>query len=72
MELLAFIGVFYARGLLHRNLMDIENLFNEKVRHRIHSSIMSLKRFKFIKRMITLDDSTRNNKWKKDKFSAFR
>ena len=74
MEFLAFFGVsFYARGLLHHNLIDIENLFNEKVGYRIYSSIMSLNRFKFIKKMITFDDSTaRNYRWKKDKFSSFR
>ena len=34
---------------------------------------MSLNRFKFIKRMIIFDDSTkRNDRWKTDKFSAFR
>ena len=34
---------------------------------------MSLNRFKFIERMITFDNSTtRNDRWKKDKFSAFR
>lgn len=52
--------------------MDIENLFNEKVGHRIDSSIMSFNHFKF-KRMITFDDSTaRNDRWKKDKLSATR
>ena len=64
-ELLAFWGFFYAQGLLHHNLMDTENLFNEKVGQRIYSSIMSLNRFKFIKRMITFDDpTTRNDRWK--------
>ena len=74
MEFLEFSGVsFYARGLLHRNLIDIENLFNEKVGYRIYSSVMSLNRFKFIKKMITFDDSTaRNYRCKKDKFSSFR
>ena len=53
--------------------MNIENLFNERVGHRMYSSTMSLNRFKFIKRMITFDDSkTRNDRWKKDKISAFR
>ena len=53
--------------------MDTDNLFNEKVGHRIYSSIMSLNHFKFIKRRITFDDSTTpNDRWKKDKFSAFR
>ena len=52
--------------------MGIENLFNEKVGHQIYSFTMSLSRFKFIKRMITFHDSTTcNNRWKKDKFSAF-
>ena len=74
MEFLAFFGVsFYARGLLHHNLIDIENLFSEKVGYRIYSSIMSPNRFKFIKKMITFDDSAaRNYRWKKDKFSSFR
>ena len=72
-ELLAFFGFFYARGLLHHNLMDIENLFSEKVGHQIYSSTISLNLFKFMKRMITFNDSTtRNDRWKKDKFSAFR
>ena len=53
--------------------MGIENLFNGKGGHGMYKSIMSLNRFKFIKRMITFDDSTaRNDRWKKDKFSAFR
>ena len=44
---------------------------NEKVGHQIYSSILSFNRF--IKRMITFDDSTtRNDRWKKDKFSASR
>ena len=38
--------------------MDIENLFNEEVGHRIYSPIMSLNHFKFIKRMTAFDDST--------------
>ena len=53
--------------------MDIENLFSEKVGHQIYSSTISLNLFKFMKRMITFGDSTtRNDRWKKDKFSAFR
>ena len=65
------LEVFYARVLLHRNLMIIENLFSGKVGHQIYSSTISLNRFKFIKRMITSDDSiARNDRWKKDKFSA--
>ena len=72
-ELLAFLGFFYARGLLHHNLMDIENFFNEKVEHRIYSSIIGLNRFKFIKRMIIfVDSTTRSDRWKKDEFSKFR
>ena len=52
--------------------MDIENLFNEKVGHRIYSSKMSFNSFKF-KRMITFDDSAaRNDRWNKDEFSAIR
>ena len=44
---------------------------NEKVGHQIYSSILSFNRF--IKRMVTFDDSTtRNDRWKKDKFSASR
>ena len=31
MELPAFCLFFYARDLFHHNLMDIENLFREKV-----------------------------------------
>ena len=53
--------------------MGIENLFSGKGGHGIYKSIMSLNRFKFINRMITFDDSTtRNDRWKKYKFSAFR
>ena len=53
--------------------MDIEKVFNEKVGHQIYGSIMSLNRVKFIKIMIIFDDSaTSNDRWKKDKFSAFR
>ena len=39
----------------------------------MYSSITSLDRFKFIKRIITFDDFTiRNDRWKKDKFVVFR
>ena len=55
------LEVFYARVLLHRNLMIIENLFSGKVGHQIYSSTISLNRFKLIKRMITSDDSIARN-----------
>ena len=72
-KLPVFFGFLFDRGLLHHNLMGIENVFNEKVGHRIYNSIMSLNRFKFIKGMITFDDFTTSNaRWKKDKFLAFR
>ena len=52
--------------------MDIEKVFNEKVGHQTCSSIMNLNRVRFIKRMIIFDDSTTSNdRWEKDKFSAF-
>ena len=55
------------------DVMNIENFFNEKIGYQRYSPVMSLNRFKVIKRMLTFDDSTRCNKrWKKDKFSAFR
>ena len=72
-RIVGYFGFFYDRGLFHHHLMNIENIFYEKVGHQRYSSIMNHNHLKLIKRMIIFDDSTtRNDRWKKDKLSAFR
>lgn len=73
LEIRAFIGLMYARGLLSLNMYDLEYLFGDKIGHPIFGSVMSQKRFEFLKRMICFDNfENREERWKMDRFAAFR
>ena len=72
-ELRAFIGLLYARGLLCLNHHDYHLLFKESIGHHIFGATMSAKRFGFINANITFDDpETRGERFKEDRFAAFR
>lgn len=72
-ELSALIGLIYARGLLGQNMHDIEKLFSERFGHPIFSATMGRNRFKFLMGKISFDDlDTRQERWKHDRFAAFR
>ena len=51
-ELNALVGLFFFRALLNQNFTDYERLWNPVYSHVVFSSIMSLKRFKFLLRFL--------------------
>lgn len=73
MEMTAFIGLLYARGLLGQSHHHRNHLFSEKVGHPIFGATMSKNRFIFLLARISFDDeSTRRDRWQHDRFAAFR
>ena len=72
-ELKAFFGLFYVRGLLKLNYSDKSMLWEDKIGHPIFAATMSEKRFSFICRFLIFDDPlTRRQRWKTDRFAAIR
>jgi hypothetical protein len=72
-ELKAFIGLQYLRGLMQLNYQDYDRLFEDKIGHPIFSATMSKNRFKWINRMITFDDpQSRPERARSDRFAAMR
>ena len=72
-EMSAFIGLCYYRGLSKLNTISIQKLFSDKYGPPIYSATMSRNRFLFILRHISFDDEdTRDERWRKDRFAAFR
>lgn len=73
LEMCAFIGLCYYRGLYKLNSISIQKLFSEKFGPPQFSATMSRNRFLFILRHLSFDDEeTRGERWKKDRFAAFR
>ena len=73
MELKAFIGLFLYRGLYKLNTMGIRKLFSDSYGPPMFSAVMSRNRFAFILHNLSFDDeSTRAERWKKDRFTAIR
>ena len=73
MELKAFIGLFLYRGLYRLNTIRIRKLFSDSYGPPMFSAVMSSKRFAFILHNLSFDDeSTRAERWKKDRFTATR
>ena len=63
----------YYRGLYKLNSISIQKLFSEKFGPPQFSATMSRNRFLFILRHLSFDDEeTRGERWKKDRFAAFR
>ena len=72
-EIVGFIGLVYLRGLLCMNLHDIKYVYDFMFGQPFFRATMSKERFKFLRACISFDNGvTRNERWKKDKFSAIR
>ena len=72
-ELHAFLGLMYFRAVLKLNLFSRQMIWYHESSHDLSAATMSQKQFTFLCRMISLDDNmTRMNRWKHDKYAAFR
>ena len=72
-ELKAYIGLRYFRGLEGKNQMNFRRLFKPSMGHQIFSSTMCLSRFQFLNVNICFDDAaTRPERFDADRFAAFR
>ena len=72
-DLLSTIGLMYFRGLYGLNQHDIRLLFSPNRGMPIFGATMSRLRFQFITRHLSFDDiNTREERWKKDRFTAMR
>ena len=73
LDMYAFIGLFYMRGLYNLNNHKLSILFSEKQGLPVFGATMSLLRFKFILAHLCFDDEeTRPQRWQNDRFAAFR
>ena len=72
-EMAAFFGLFYVRGLLQQNYWERDRLFSDLTGHPVFTATMSRNRFSFLNRHFCMDDpGTRAERWKKDRFAACR
>ena len=72
-EIRAFIGLLYMRGLLGLSKLNYQYLFNSKIGPPIFGATMSGNRFSFLHANICFDDiATRRQRWPDDKFTAIR
>ena len=72
-DISVFIGLLYLCAAFRLNLRETLAIWNHETSHEIFSVTMSYNRFQFIRKFITFDDkSTRNNRWKMDKFACLR
>ena len=72
-ELKAWLGLHYIRGLYQHNLWLLERLWDKEIGPQVYNATMSRNRFKFIMRFITFDNKeTRAERYKSDKFAAMR
>ena len=73
MEIKAFIGLYYIRGLPKENFSDYAILWEDGLGHPIYAATMSRDRFKFLNRVITFDDpNTRPDRVRLDRFALMR
>ena len=73
LEMKAFFGLCYMRGLQKENYSDCDILWDDGIGHPIFAATMSKDRFKFLNRFICFDDrTTRIERTKTDKFAPFR
>ena len=73
LDMYAFIGLFYMRGLYNLNTYKRSILFSEKQGLPVSGATMSLLRFKFILAHLCFDDEeTCPKRWQNDRFTAFR
>ena len=72
-ELTAFLGLLYARGLLHMSGQNYTLLFQEYIGHPIFGAVMSCRRFAFLNSNIRFDNvDTRQERFPHDRFAAIR
>ena len=73
LEILAFIGLLYLRGLLGLNNHDVAILFNDLTGNPVFGVTMSKNRFKFLFSYISFNDfETRTQRWVYDRFTDIR
>ena len=72
-DLRAFLGIAYIRGLYHMNGHQIDTLFSDIHGHPVFSATMSRQRFQFILANLTFDDAEdRPARWQRDRFAAMQ
>ena len=72
-DLRAFLGIVYMRGLYHMNGHRIDTPFSDIHGHSVFSATMSRQRFQFILANLTCDDAEdRSARWQCDRFAAIR
>ena len=72
-ELRAFLGLMYFRGLLGQNNHRCEFLFCETTGHPVFTATMSKNRMKFLIQNLMFDDrNDRAERWQPDRFAAAR
>ena len=72
-DLRAFIGIMYLRGLYGLNRHNIRVLFSDRHGMPVFGATMSRLRFEFILKYLSFDDhTTREERWKQDRFAAMR
>ena len=72
LEIYAFIGLMYFRGLLCLNSHSISTIFSERSGHHVFGGTMSRNRFAFLSSHLCFDDHRmRGERWKMDCFVAF-
>ena len=72
-DISAFIGLLYLLAVFRLNLRETLEIWNHENSHEIFCVTMSYNRFQFIRKFVTFDDkSTRDNRWKMDKFACLR
>ena len=72
-DLRAFIGIMYLRGLYGLNRHNTRVLFSDRHGMPVFGATMSRLRFEFILKYLSLDDdTTREDRWQQDRFAAMR
>ena len=72
-EIRAVFGILYLRAAKHLNLQIVRDVFSHESSLDIFQNTMSQNRFVFLVRMLSFDDKdTRAERWKLDKYAAFR
>ena len=72
-ELKAFMGLFYYRGLYNLTFHSLDILFSKFDGPPVFSATMSSNRFKFLLWNLCFDDvATRNDSWSRNRFPAMR
>ena len=73
LEIHAVIGLILYRGIYQLNTLNVDKLFSNQYGRPIFSETMSRNRFTFLLANLSFDDdSTRDERWKFDRFAAFR